>query len=244
MKPIRMIIFDKDGTLMDFDAFWVTVSRLAVPAMLKKLGADEVLAETLYDALGITGDTTKIDGVLCWGTYDQMGGVMHDALQAAGVNCDREEVMRMTKDLYHQYAEEGSIQPACEDLAGVLGYHIRQGRSLALVTTDGPQMTRKCLLDLNIGHYFNAVCTDNGVLPPKPDPMCIDLICEQFELTKDEIVMVGDTMTDIRFARNGGIRVIGVAKDEDNRAVLAAEADAVAADITQVADIVAAWENE
>ena len=113
---------------MDFDAFWVTVSRLAVPAMLEKLGADGTLADTLYNALGITGDTTDIDGVLCWGTYDQMGAAMHEVLQAAGVHCDKEEVMRMTKDLYHQYAEEGSIRPACADLTGVLGSHIHRDR--------------------------------------------------------------------------------------------------------------------
>ena len=40
MKPIRMVIFDKDGTLMDFDAFWVTVSRAAVPDILQSLALD------------------------------------------------------------------------------------------------------------------------------------------------------------------------------------------------------------
>ncbi len=242
MKPIRMVIFDKDGTLMDFDAFWVTVSQAAVPDMLQSLALDPALADALLTAMGVHDGTTDVRGVLSWGTYSQMGGVMHDALTAAGVACDRDEVIRLTEEMYHRHAEEGGVQPACENIKRVLGAHIRCGRSLAVVTTDGPRMTRKCLLDMDIGHYFSAVCTDDGVLPPKPDPMCIEVICEQFGYTKDEIVMVGDTMTDIRFARNGGIRVIGVAKTEENRAYLASEADAVVEDISHVADVLAQWE--
>ena len=242
MKPIRMVIFDKDGTLMDFDAFWVTVSRAAVPDILQSLALDQAHTEPLLAAMGVHDGTTDVRGVLSWGTYSQMGGVMHDALVAAGAECDREEVIRLTEEMYHRHAEEGIVRPACEDIKGTLREHIRCGRSLAVVTTDGPRMTRKCLLDMDIGHYFSAVCTDDGVLPPKPDPLCIEVICEQFGFTKEEIVMVGDTMTDIRFARNGGIRVIGVAKTEENRAYLAAEADAVVEDISRVADVLAQWE--
>ncbi|MBR4961185.1 MAG: HAD family hydrolase [Clostridia bacterium] len=242
MKPIRMVIFDKDGTLMDFDAFWVTVSRLAVPEMLAELKVDPALAETLYEAMGIRDGITDVRGVLCWGTYEQMGEEMHRALTDAGVVCDREEVVRLTKLLYHRHAPEGEIRPACENIRGVLGEHIRQGRQLALVTTDGPGVTRQCLLSMDIGHYFSAVCTDDGVLAPKPDPMCIELICEQFGYTKDELVMVGDTMNDIRFARNGGIRVIAVAGNAESRACLAEAADAVVPDISHAAAVMAQWE--
>ena len=111
MKPIRMVIFDKDGTLMDFDAFWVTVSRLAVPEMLAELKVDPALAETLYEAMGIRDGITDVRGVLCWGTYEQMGEEMHRALTDAGVVCDREEVVRLTKLLYHRHAPEGEIRP-------------------------------------------------------------------------------------------------------------------------------------
>ena len=73
MKPIRMVIFDKDGTLMDFDAFWVTVSRAAVPDILQSLALDQALAEQLLAAMGVHDGTTDVRGVLSWGTYSQMG---------------------------------------------------------------------------------------------------------------------------------------------------------------------------
>ena len=241
---IRMVIFDKDGTLMDFDSFWVTVSRLAVAEMLEELHADPALLEVLLASMGVTDGVTDVQGVLCWGTYRQMGEVLYTALQENGVACAPEDVVKLTTRTYHAHADEGIIRPACEDIKGVLGEHLRENRQLALITTDGPVVTRKCLESMDIGPYFSAICTDDGIFPPKPDPTCIEVLCEQFGLTKEEIVMVGDTMTDVRFARNGGIRVIAVNKTEAGRAFFAAEADAVAEDISGVADILRKWEEK
>ena len=110
---IKMVIFDKDGTLMDFDSFWVTVSRLAVADMLEELHADAGLLDKLLSAMGVQDGTTDVQGVLCWGTYRQMGEVLYRTLQENGVACDEEEVVKLTSRTYHAHADEGIIQPAC-----------------------------------------------------------------------------------------------------------------------------------
>lgn len=46
--------------------------------------------------------------------------------------------------------------------------------------------------------------------------------------------MVGDTLTDVRFGKNGGIRVIGVGANERNRSILKREADAVIQDLSEL----------
>ena len=50
----------------------------------------------------------------------------------------------------------------------------------------------------------------------------------------DKAVMVGDTMTDVNFARNAGMSVIGVGSTDTNRQRLTAHADIV---INSIADI-------
>ena len=43
---IDAIIFDKDGTLIDFDAFWVSVSCKAIEEVLEKFAmASDLLSE-------------------------------------------------------------------------------------------------------------------------------------------------------------------------------------------------------
>lgn len=241
---IKMIVFDKDGTLLDFDSFWVTVSRLAVGDLLTELRADSALAEPLLTALGIQGGVTAVDGVLCYGTYAQMGEVLWQTLTDHGVSCDRDEVVELTEKTYHAHAMDGEVKPTCENLKKVLGHFLGEGRTLALVTTDGPRMTRYCLEKLDIGPYFSAICTDDGMFPPKPDPLCIEVLCEQFGLAKDELVMVGDTMTDVTFAKNGGIRVIALAKTEEGRNHFAGKADAIVAGIEEVTTVIEMWEKE
>lgn len=241
---IKMIVFDKDGTLLDFDSFWVTVSRLAIEDMLTELGADKDLLTPMLTALGIHDGVTAVDGVLCYGTYAQMGEVLWQCLTDHGVPCEREKVVELTEKNYHAHATDGVVKPTCENLKKVLGHFLGEGRTLALVTTDGPRMTRYCLEKLDIGPYFSAICTDDGMFPPKPDPLCIEVLCEQFGLAKDEVVMVGDTMTDVNFAKNGGIRVIALAKTEEGRAYFAGQADAVVAGIEEVTTVIEKWEKE
>ena len=49
--------------------------------------------------------------------------------------------------------------------------------------------------------------------------------------------MVGDTMTDINFAKNAGIRVVGVAKSEQNKRILAPYAEAVISDVSNLLNL-------
>jgi len=55
--------------------------------------------------------------------------------------------------------------------------------------------------------------------------------------------MVGDTMTDVRFARNAGMNVIGVGKAEEARNRLAPHADAVAVNVSEISGIISKMEK-
>jgi phosphoglycolate phosphatase-like HAD superfamily hydrolase len=59
--------------------------------------------------------------------------------------------------------------------------------------------------------------------------------CEVHSFAKDEVIMVGDTESDILFALNSGVASVGVGKTEENRAFLSAlGADAVYPDISYI----------
>ena len=54
-----------------------------------------------------------------------------------------------------------------------------------------------------------------------------------------EMCIRDSTMTDVRFARNAGISVIGVGEKADSRERLVPYADAVIPDISHLADVLA-----
>ena len=230
----RAVVFDKDGTLIDFDAFWVTITEKALDIILNKLQRTDIPKAAFLSALGVTDGVTGINGVLCHGTYAQMFEIIHGVLIDNGCNISYDELSEIADKAYHDSADAGIVKGTCENIREFLLSLKEKGMILAVVTTDNPFITDKCLTALEIKDLFDAVYTDDGVTPTKPDPYCIYDLCSKFNLSKDEIVMVGDTFTDVHFAKNGGISVICVAKSEINRKILSEEAEIIVHDISYI----------
>lgn len=209
---IKAILFDKDGTLIDFDAFWIPVSAAAVKDILSRAGAGDDMLTEILGALGVHGDTTDPDGLLCRGTYGEMGLKIRGVLSEHGIRLSEEEAMRMTGDAFSRSAGAGTVKPVCAGLRGVLERLKERGIRLLVVTTDNPEVTHICLEKLNIEDLFEKVIADDGVVPPKPDPRCALDFAGKSGIPVGEIAMVGDTLTDIGFARNAGMRMIYVGK--------------------------------
>ena len=231
------VIFDKDGTLLDFDAFWVSVSVSAIRELLVRFGREEIPTEAFLSAFGVTDGVTDIDGVLCKGTYEEMGEVAHGVLSAYGCAATRKDVIAALNEAYKKNTASGTVKPTDPRLAETLTELKSRGIRLAVVTTDNTYITRKSLESLGVWELFDAVYTDDGHTPTKPDPFCAEDLCRRFGLSKEGVVMVGDTMTDVRFAKNAGIRVFALAKDEKCRARLSPYADAVVEKLSEIPDL-------
>lgn len=234
----KAIIFDKDGTLLDFDAFWVTISIAAVKDILKGLGCENASVEDVLSALGVEDGITNIDGVLCSSTYSKIGDNIHYALSKCGYNFDLERVRALTLDAFARHVDKGIIKATCQNIREVLLDIKNAGIKIFVVTSDRLFTTEKCLHGLGIHDIFDAVYTDDGDVAPKPKPDCIYDICDKFSVSPDEIIMVGDTVNDVNFAKNGGIKMIGVAKGEKNIERFLKQTDVVLPDVSYILNYV------
>ena len=80
----EIVVFDKDGTLMDFDAFWVNVSISAVKKVLVLTGKEDADIGKVLKAFGVENGVTDIDGTLCKGTYAELGIALYNVLKEYG----------------------------------------------------------------------------------------------------------------------------------------------------------------
>lgn len=225
----EVIFFDKDGTLIDFDAFWISVSRHAVGDVLMRYSSlpHEDKIEEILSALGVKDGKTDIDGILCKGTYEQIAEVVYKFLQKP--SGDFEKIKTAVLNAYNENMDKGCVRGACDNIAEVLAELKNKGIRLCVVTTDNPQITAECLEKLGVADLFECVYTDDGKIPPKPDSACIDDYCAKTGISRDKMLMVGDTITDVKFARNAGIRVICVGGGD-------LPADACVPDISYIID--------
>ncbi len=241
---IRAIIFDKDGTLLDFDAFWMSVAAAAVSDMLKAVNADESLADECLAAIGTDGKSATLDGILCKGTYAQMANAFYDVLKKANCGIEHDTLNTVVIKAFHNNISHGKVIPACRDITEVFKRISRLGIKTAVVTTDDRYVTEKCLNALGIKDFFCRIYTDDGIHPTKPNPHYINQFCVDEGLERTEILMVGDTLTDMTFAENGGIKSMGVSKTDEGKRLLLPKASFVTDDISHIFDVINSMEAD
>ena len=233
----KAVIFDKDGTVLDFDVFWMPVAINATQQVLNALGVKDVQCERILAAIGVNNGVTSIKGSLCFGTYRDIAEDTCRVLDDHGYTCDIEDVVALTVDAYHNCISAGVIKPTCDNVVDVMEWLKSRGIVIVLVTSDDLTITKECLVGLGIDKYFDIVFTDDGTYPNKPDPYIIDMLCKEYDLDKSEIVMVGDTLIDMNFAKNGGIRSVGLSKTKENKEILLEKTDTVIPDISYLWEV-------
>ena len=212
---IKAIIYDKDGTLMRFDAFWVPIARSAIKLVLREFVDDENnsicdIEKEIESKIGICGDTADPGGILCGGTYEQFADVVAETLKKRGLNAYVDRYV-IEKALLANI-EEGKVLPTSENLSIKLA-EAKRTAGLFVVTTDNRKITEICLEKLGIADMFDGVYCDDGKTPQKPDPFTANDIVKKCGFSKFETVMVGDTATDRNFAINAGINFVFVGND-------------------------------
>ncbi|MEM2874435.1 MAG: HAD family hydrolase [Candidatus Hadarchaeales archaeon] len=81
---------------------------------------------------------------------------------------------------------------------------------LGLVTNTPKKNTLKELEMFGLKEYFDVVVTGDDVRNKKPSPDMVIEACERLGVSVDDVVMVGDTESDLLAGKSAGCRVIGV----------------------------------
>lgn len=221
MAAIQGVLFDKDGTLIDFEATWLAVGdRLALTAA----GGDRAQADRLLDLAGYDFATRRFrpDSVFAAGTNADIVTLWHPQLDAAGRAERLAAFDRLT-------TEQGAARPV--PLPGVERALRRLhggGLRLAVATNDSTAGARRTLEALGISQLFAAAYGYDSVARPKPAPDIVEAFSSLTGLSPRELAMVGDNRHDLEMARAGGVGVaIGVLSGTGTRDSLADLADEI-----------------
>lgn len=230
---IRGALFDKDGTLIDFDRTWQPIVEHLVNEMTS---GDAQRSRELMAAIGYDEKAGKFaaGSIFAAGNTLDLVDAWHPDLPA------NERAAKVAwYDTYFSDASPAASVPLT-DLKAFLSTLQQMSLKLGIATNDVTRSATAFAEAAGLSHYFDFITGYDGVPKPKPAGDMIWAFCEATGLEPAEIAMVGDNTHDLETAVAGGAgHKVGVLTGSGFQADLEALADVVLPGIDALPDYLA-----
>ena len=180
--PVRALIFDLDGTLIDSKLDLIH----SVNAMLTEMGRSKLSDEVISSYIG-HGAPMLVSRAL--------GGVAKEDELARGLAYFLDHYEKHKLDNTCLYPE------TAETLARLRERNI----SMAVLTNKPVKISVRILEALGAAEYFRAIYGGNSFETKKPDPQGANTILNAFRVNAADAMLVGDSEVDIQTARNANM---------------------------------------
>jgi len=183
-SPLRFLLFDLDGTLVE------TLTDIAesVNYAVRRLGLPERSREEVRSFVG--------------------RGVQHLLLQSVGEEREDllEEGLRLFREHYDVHClDHSTLLPGTKEC---LDFYA--DRDLAVVSNKPEVYVRRMLADLGIESYFSVVYGGDSLEERKPSPLMAVRAAEEFGHPRSAGVLVGDLPVDVETGRAAGVHTVAV----------------------------------
>lgn len=220
MDGIDALLFDKDGTLVDFDRTWGP----AADAVMRTLAEDD--PERLSRLHGVS-DYVSAEGRFLPSSPLVAGSSVHFGplwAQVLGVPASGDFLARIDE----LFAREGLrfLTPIGHP-ARTLERLARSGLALAMVTNDAELNARQQVAALGLAPWLDVIYGYDSGYGSKPDPGMVLACAARGGHAPGRVAVVGDTAHDLEAARAAGARFILVRSGPAPVAHLADAADLV-----------------
>lgn len=187
----NLIIFDFDGTLVDFKIDYISLRAEIISYLYSCFdfppdffSIKERIFITLSKAKNYTLKTTS---------DEEWNHILTSA----------DEIMKKWE---WKAAKINKIHP---DVKNTLKILRKNGFRLAIFTLEPEEITNYLLKKEKIDHLFDLIASRDKVKKLKPNPEHLNYILEKLNVRQDQVIVVGDHQTDIKCGKNINALCIG-----------------------------------
>jgi pyrophosphatase PpaX len=186
VKSLKCIVFDMDGTLTQTN-------------------------QLIYDSFNYIG--RKYAGRTY--TVPEITAMFGPPEEGALLSIVKPEVLDavMTDYLTFYRTHHNELARLYPGIEEVLRFISGSGRKLAVFTGKGIRTATITLQEFRIDQYFHYIVSGNDVVNHKPSSEGLQKIIDHFGFCKEEVLMVGDAVSDVKAAREAGVKIAAVLWD-------------------------------
>mmetsp|Transcript_99 Transcript_99/g.238 ORF Transcript_99/g.238 Transcript_99/m.238 type:complete len:314 (-) Transcript_99:258-1199(-) len=226
----ELIIFDKDGTLIDFKFMWGKWAHNLCDRLELAGHLDGFHMPHFNKALGYDRATGAVDSrsPLCCTPMHEIESICVDAI-ASLKGLERHVAQHALASVWTMPDPVADTRELTDLKLLFKFLNDDLGLKIAVCTTDDRDVTTATLRLLGVADRVDAMlCGDDRHVPPKPSPEQIFHICDQLGVDPANTIMVGDTITDMSMARRARVGMsIGIPNGAGSHEDLINHADIV-----------------
>ncbi len=198
----KAIGFDMDGTLIDSDIDYDKLAMVEHDVLTSMGVPDHVFSHMMSERDMVVAGTEYLHSIGKDVTFEEVNHIIdEESARIESLNISRSRAFPMVRELLEEISSKGYK----------IGLLSRGHRSYVMKTMDMLDLTR----------YFDAIeaYDDHPVGEQKPDPIAMRHLAKALDIRADEIMYVGDAITDYLCARDSGAGFIGVAQNKHSRSM-------------------------
>ncbi len=210
--PIRLLIFDLDGTLVDsIQDITNALNYGFEPYGIEKLAASEVA--------GLVGEGSL--------------KLVQKVLERNGLNADKQLVIKRFADYYRSHIVDNTkIYPGVAEMLAELKFCRK-----AVVSNKFEAFSKETLERLGLSGRFDMILGGDTISERKPSPAPVHHVLSELKVKPEQAVMVGDSEVDINTGRAASVRTVAVTYGY-GRTGFEKEADFVIGSMAELARVV------
>lgn len=197
---IKGLLFDKDGTLFDYQTTWGPWASGFIADLSK---GDPHLSDVIAGALefDLKTGTFRPQSHFIAGTTDQVLAIILDVIPDINAHT--------LEKFYCESTEKADLAPPVP-LVPLLEGFARGGIKLGVATNDHETAALGQLKKAGIDGHFDFIAGYDSGFGAKPEPGMQNAFCAKVGLIPGQVAMVGDSTHDLEAGRNAGMVTIGV----------------------------------
>jgi phosphoglycolate phosphatase len=218
---MRAILFDKDGTLLDFERTWTPLlKRMAVEAA--KGDVDVAARHLIAGGFDVANNRFSAGSVVAAGTADLVVRLWYPKLRGAALEAKVEKFDRV----FAAHGENHSVP--IDGVIAALDLLAARGFVMGVATNDSAKAAVASLKATGMARNLPHVFGYDSVVRPKPAADMVFAFCEAARVTPAETIVVGDNTHDLEMARSAGAALaVGVTSGNSSQEDLAPLADVI-----------------